>query len=227
MQSGNPMQSPARVKCSGRKKRTKEPCGAWAVSGSDKCRMHGGKGSGRPVTRGRYADVFRGDIRAAYENSLADPRLMDLSETLAALDALVRTLAVRLQNGDTPEFRAEAVSKVDAMIAARGAPDGEAGKKFQELVVFLRAGADQAATESVLFDRLERLTKRVEEANKILHAKQNAIPAERITDLLTILITAVKANAEEKAAARIVADLERAFGDLSAGNRLLDLARRN
>ena len=204
--------------------RTHPTCGARKKSGGrctqgvpaagKRCHWHGGApGSGRPLVHGRYSKTLKGKLLAAYQSSLADPKLMDLSETTAALDGLVRTIAERLQNGDTPEFRRRAVEMVDAMIAARGQPDGEAGKKFQELVTFLRAGEEESRAESILFDRFERLAKRVEEANKILHAKENTIPARKVEELMTALVAALNAHVDESKRRAVLSDLSSTWGE--------------
>lgn len=48
---GIPLQS---RRCGACCRRTGEPCKNWGIRPSMRCRMHGGKGSGRPATTKRY-----------------------------------------------------------------------------------------------------------------------------------------------------------------------------
>lgn len=61
--TGNPQSAP---RCGAHSRRTGEPCRAPAIRGKQRCRMHGGKGSGAPrrnqnaVTSGDYTAKARG-----------------------------------------------------------------------------------------------------------------------------------------------------------------------
>lgn len=61
--TGNPQNAP---RCGAHSRRTGEPCRAPAIRGKQRCRMHGGKGSGAPlrnqnaVTWGSYTAKARG-----------------------------------------------------------------------------------------------------------------------------------------------------------------------
>jgi len=54
--------------CGARARTTGQPCRGLAVTGSPRCRMHGGKGSGAPVKHGAYtkeAKAARAERRRA------------------------------------------------------------------------------------------------------------------------------------------------------------------
>lgn len=61
-------------KCTGRSKRTKEPCGNWAMKGGKVCRMHGG---GTPQARQKAAER-----RVEAEARLAFGRLAEVSSPI-------------------------------------------------------------------------------------------------------------------------------------------------
>lgn len=194
------------------KSRGGEPCQAKVPEGK-RCWNHGGApGSGRPIVHGRYSEVLKGAIREGYMASRTDPRLFDLTETMAAMDGMLKATAARLQEGDTPNFRARALELVDAMIAHKGQPDGEAGKALQALIAHIRHGVSTDEGEAVLLSRFERLSKRSEEANRILHAKQNAMPYERVVELLTALL-AMLPSVLERTRAQSPADQAQAIAD--------------
>lgn len=79
------------MQCAASSKRTGERCNGKAVSGSDKCRMHGGKGSGRPPIHGRYSQAFQKhpELLAAYEAMRDDPHLEETRNEIALLRALL------------------------------------------------------------------------------------------------------------------------------------------
>lgn len=52
--AGKPMQLFNAPRCGAHARRTGQPCKNPAVRGKKRCRMHGGKSTGRPVIHGRY-----------------------------------------------------------------------------------------------------------------------------------------------------------------------------
>lgn len=52
--TGKPMQLFNAPRCGAHARRTGQPCKSPAVRGKKRCRMHGGKSTGRPVIHGRY-----------------------------------------------------------------------------------------------------------------------------------------------------------------------------
>lgn len=50
----NPMQA-----CGASCRTTEQPCRNWAMA-NGRCRMHGGKSTGRPLVHGRYTNAERG-----------------------------------------------------------------------------------------------------------------------------------------------------------------------
>lgn len=83
--SVGPMQSSARC---GAKTRQGRPCQSPQVSGSSRCRMHGGKGSGAPV--GNRNAVKHG----AFDKQMRE-RTMEVRSCLAELSDLEKALGLR------------------------------------------------------------------------------------------------------------------------------------
>ena len=52
-------------RCGARCRRTGEPCRNWGIRPTMRCRMHGGKGSGRPPTSKRYTKARIAGTREA------------------------------------------------------------------------------------------------------------------------------------------------------------------
>ena len=95
-----------------------ERCGAKTRSGGlcqnhptrengKRCRMHGGaKGTGRPITTGRYARVCKPKLQATLMAFLADPEPESTREELAMARSLYCDYLERAGSGDGEEQRA-------------------------------------------------------------------------------------------------------------------------
>lgn len=182
------MQSPkkpdprsARVNCSGRKK-SGEPCGAWALKGELKCRMHLGKkpgtAGGRPIEHGLRSSL-PARLRERADAAHADERLSDLRETASVLSALVQEIAARLEQGDTPEFREHALSLLVQIESNKEGSDAA----WNALAAHVRSGVKEDAGRSLLWERVERLSKRLEEWRKIDLSAKNAVSLDELTKL--------------------------------------------
>jgi hypothetical protein len=146
--------------------------------------MHLGKKpgthGGRPLVNGIRSSLPQ-RLRERADAAAADERLTDLRELIAVLSALVQTVASRIEEGDTPEFRRRALELVDDMVSKKGQPDGEAGKALHALITHIRTGHSDVLAEALLWDRIERMGKRVEELKKIELSAKNAISIDEQT----------------------------------------------
>jgi len=75
------------MKC-GAKKRNGEPCQAPAMP-NGRCRIHGGKSPGRPITHGRYSNSVPKDLSDRYEYFKTDPEILSLKPDLALCRAMM------------------------------------------------------------------------------------------------------------------------------------------
>ncbi|HRI09525.1 MAG TPA: HGGxSTG domain-containing protein, partial [Nannocystaceae bacterium] len=144
-----------RPRC-GAKKRDGTPCPSYPVVGAKRCRMHGAR-AGAPIKHGRYSKHL-GRIREAYEAAIQDKGLLDLREPIAAIDAIVRRLAERVEELDTPDYRRRLL---DLLKESRGADAGKAAAARFTLEELIERGADEDQTLGVLRDSLSELAKRI------------------------------------------------------------------
>lgn len=86
----------------GAKTRTGSPCKNAPVTGSKRCRMHGGKtprGVALPQTKhGRYSKDMPTRLLARYEEAVTDPELLNLSAEIALTDAMTRDVMESLES---------------------------------------------------------------------------------------------------------------------------------
>ncbi len=95
-----------RVMC-GAKARSGKPCRANRESGSNRCRLHGGKSLVGPAApsfkSGQRSELLPERYRLAYERSLADPNQLRGGKDVALLDARRAELLSRLSTGESRE----------------------------------------------------------------------------------------------------------------------------
>lgn len=224
MHDGNPLQASARARCAARSKRSGKGCQNAPCTGSTKCRMHGGKSEGRPLKHGRYSQRLPAAVRAAYESNLTDPTLLEARQTLSLLDSIAQLQAERIEDGDGPTFRAEAMKLVGRYQVELGKENGNPREALRALFDHIESGDARMRAEMDLFELVERYDKRASEATKIELSKQNALPASKLEDLVQVLAAGVKELAPE-VAEKIMDHWARALGPVSHANRLGELAR--
>lgn len=88
-------------RCKAKAKGTGQRCKNRAVAGQQVCRIHGGAGSGRPLTHGRYSMVKRQAIQEKIEQFYNDPNAGDLRSELALLRALLQEYLDRFDDIET------------------------------------------------------------------------------------------------------------------------------
>lgn len=193
-------------RCSAHKKRPKgvdkdvplEPCGGFAVTGWEVCRMHGARG-GRAPEHGRYSKHL-GRIRETYEAARMDRTLLDLREPIAALDAIVRRLAERVDELDTPEYRANLMKLLEESRAGNAEKSCTARAALESLI---ERGADEDRTLTALRDSLSELAKRIEGAWKVKLDKKHALGAAEQRVLFARYLDTVAEVAGLEAAQRV------------------------
>jgi hypothetical protein len=157
-----------------RKRRGGGFCRAKKLKGIDTCRKHGGLG-GRPIIHGRYSKKL-GVLGPAYDESIADPNLLDLREPIAVMDALAKRLMERTSEGDTPEMRRRAMKLLAEARAARADDrNTEADSKLDALADLLRDGISEDRAAAALVETLDRLARRIESFEHLKLARKNAV----------------------------------------------------
>lgn len=191
-------------RCCAKSKTTGSRCSKPVVPGRRVCRYHGGLG-GRPPESGRYSKGL-GKLREAYDESRNDPALLDLRETLALLDIVVKKAAERAANADSPEFRSEALELYET---ARGAATPEEGAAaLNALGALLRRGAEEDKALKALAETAERLSRRQEKAWQIRLDAAMAINARDLVAVLSRFADIVLEEAPKDVAGRIVRRLD-------------------
>jgi hypothetical protein len=127
------------------------------------CKVHGGK-AGAPIKHGRYSRVLK-TWKGAFERALNDKDLLDTRRELALMDVTIEQLLERIEDLDTPGWRASLNETFQHLQAAvRGKRQGDVGGLLKHLGELIEQGAgiDQAARDLMAY-----LDKRAARANKM------------------------------------------------------------
>ena len=158
-------------RCLARKKDGSK-CQTWAMP-NGRCRLHGGKSVGAPITTGRRSKYLR-NIKLAerLEDALGDPKLAEQSENLATLEALICSRMEELGVESSAELWKSANKAFDDLQSSIHGGDAAAVKEaLNSLSSVLRNGLghekrisdvrsliqEQAAVARVEFARLAQL----------------------------------------------------------------------
>ncbi|MDA2916253.1 hypothetical protein MYX64_05355 [Nitrospinae bacterium AH_259_B05_G02_I21] len=159
------------MRCTATSKRTKKRCGAQAVTGSDKCRHHGGLTPRGPTSpnfiHGRYSKFPVAGLEERVEALKHDPELLSLDLRIAELQALRLHLTGAVVDlgsidKDTRDTLHRYIVEEGKLIERRGKLEVQRGLvhiKFLELVISLFL--EEVARELGDRDRAVELSRRV------------------------------------------------------------------
>lgn len=187
----------------GAKTRSGEPCKNRQMA-NGRCRFHGGKtpkGMGLPQFKhGRYSKYMPKRLLERYDQAVQDPELLSLREEVAALDARIADVMLRVDTGESGNMWKVARDAFKALeLATRRKEEIEQGIQFRKLGSILGHGiADYSAWNELkaLFQDRRRL---VESERKRRVEEQLTMTLEEGMNLMTAMTMAVKQNVEDRA----------------------------
>lgn len=161
------------------------------------------------MKHGRYSRSL-GFLAEHYKAALKQPAaLLDLTEPLALMDAMVRRIAERMSTGDTSELRQRALELLDEARSAGVEDPARAASLMMELRRLLQQGVDEDKAMRELRDATEAFAKRAEEAWRILLSRQNSINQQHLVSVLAAFVEIVQSEADGPTTQRVVARIHR------------------
>lgn len=200
----------AEGQCVSPAKSTGKRCKNPPVEGRATCGDHGGKG-GRPIVHGRFAECLTGRVKAAVQASVNDETLFDHAQTVGLLDGLLKEACARASDLDVPEFRKQAVERVQ-LIEALLTDGKDVALAVHSLAELLRKGLSQAIADDRVFRLAERIDARIAERNRIALAKQNSINSVDLVGVMQGLLATIQRLAPPDLAKSIADELEKLLG---------------
>lgn len=182
--------------CHAKSKRTKRRCGQHVLVEGDVCKWHG-KGGGRPIIHGRYSKLPK-RIADAFEAARADPQLLDLSEGVALLDALMQERIGRMAAGDSPEWRKDLLERFDFAITLAAGDPSKLAKVLTACRELLVQGCDSDRAEAAIFAMREKVSARVEELWKIRLARGSVVNARDLAAMRVMELRELRRYLESK-----------------------------
>lgn len=166
-----------------------------------------------------------GEMLAAAQSS---PDLLDLSARLAEIDVVVSRAAQRLEERDTPDFRARARELLDEVREALPTDPAIAAARLGELAALLERGCEEDRALEMFLGSVERMSKRAEAAWNVALARHNAVSAGHIRLILIRFLESARQEFGDDGARRLSARLEgllRMPGNVAPGQQgVVDVA---
>ncbi len=166
--------------CPAKSRTTGNQCGR--KTGGKVCYSHG-KGGGRPIIHGRYSKLPT-RIHDAFEKAIGDPKLLDLAEGVALLDALLQERIARLAAGDDPEWRRNLWDTAELISVHMLSSDwSAAAKALRAHIDLIKTGCNSDKAEAAIFAMRERVSARVEELHRIRLARGSVVNGRDLASL--------------------------------------------
>ena len=184
------------MQCKATSKRHQRQCRNPAMRGLEVCRMHGGKTPRGPASPhfkdGRYSRFLPSRLFAQYCAAANDPRLLELRESIATVDARIVDLLQRVDSGEAGSLWRQTQTAMGRIQRAQARGHGDALEgavgTLQRLIT--QGVADYAAWHEVgeLIEQRRRLCeseqKRVTMAHEVLTVEQAMMLVGQVVDVI-------------------------------------------
>lgn len=189
------------MRCTATSKRTGLQCNGRAVTGKTKCRMHGGSTpsgiASENFRTGKYSKHLPSRLIAAYQETIADPKLWELNEKAGLIDARLVELVQRLDTGESGETWAALKKAWADLKAAINAGDAEETALFMPVVddLITAGNRDQAVWKEIseLINTYKGLSeserRHNENMERMITAEQMMLMFAAVTDLVRQNVT--------------------------------------
>jgi hypothetical protein len=198
----------------GAKRRNGEPCRVWPVKGRNRCRLHGGRtlvGAANGTYKdGRYSRYLPERMAAQYRAAKSDPELLSLKDEVAALDARIADLFLRVDTGESGAIWEELQREWAQFHLVRDL--GDVPKMHVSIAkldrLFARRLSDYAAWAEIA-SLWEQRRKLAESEHKRLIAMRQMITQEQALLLMGAVTDVITRNVPDKQAlSQIIIELQ-------------------
>lgn len=166
------------------------------------------------MTNGRYSGAIP-KFRKLMEESLKNPKLWELQEHLAVLDAAAKHAADRMDELDTPDFR---VNMVRLLKRANSDDEEESDRGLAAATALADRGANEDRAIEAFVSATERLAKRLERAWSIKLDAAQALNARDMVALLARMVDIiVRETNDPEISTRVVTRIDQEIMEGSVG----------
>lgn len=203
------------AQCNAVSKHSGQQCKAHAITGSTKCRIHGGmtpKGIASPNFRhGRYSKSLPDRLVSRYQDSLSDPELLNLTDEIALVDSRLAELVNRQDSKASAKVWNELVEGYNNLAYAFDRNDT---KRMKTILIDIGKVVLQAEYDYRNWDEIRALIDQrrqlVESRRKHLIEMQQMLKVEDAMTLVAALLSSIKEHIKDKNALNAIsADIRR------------------
>jgi hypothetical protein len=192
----------------GAKTRDGTPCRGWAMP-NGRCRMHnGGAARGVAASRflhGRYSAAIPARLAERYRDAEHDPRLLELRDEVALIDARIGDLLTRVDTGESGAlWQHLTTARMELMAAKRAGDFRGQGEALNRILDLIGQGHTDYRAWGELASVLEQRRRLVESERKRLVEAGLMITAEQALALIGAVMQAVKEHVHDQEQLRAI-----------------------
>lgn len=204
------------MQCKATSKQTGERCKQHAKKGMDVCHYHGGatpSGIASPHYKtGRYSKAIPAKLLTRYNEAQTDPKLLELKDEVALLDARLGDMLTRAEQGDSPDLWGQLKATYKALHEAIFVEPNPVAVQASLNVLerLINRGIADWATWHEIQGTIEQRRRLVESEHKRLgQMEQFTTVNEMVTTAQVLLASVITHVTDRKILAAINADFER------------------
>lgn len=210
------------MQCQATNKQTGEQCKRRAVRDKRVCTVHGGltpTGFASPHFKtGRYSRSLPARLSQRYEESEADPRLLELRSEVSLIDARLGDLLSRVDSGESGAlWQALASARSELISAKRTGSQIEQAKWINAILDLIARGHADYAAWSEIGQVLEQRRRLVESERKRLVEMQQTITAEKAMLLIGAILGIIRDNVHDRSQLNAISTAINSLATLEAG----------
>jgi ADP-ribose pyrophosphatase YjhB (NUDIX family) len=210
------------MQCTATSKQSGEQCKRHAVTGSTKCKFHGGAslvGIASPSFKtGRYSKDLPTRLAARYAEAISDASLLELRDEIGLMGVRLGELLGRVDTGEsTQRWQTLQIAYVNLQDAARRTDPLAFRVALNALGSAIEAGSQDYHTWREIMELIEQRRKLVDSEHKRLVAMSQMITAEQAMVLLSVVTDTVRKHVSDPAALAAIASDFRSIITIDAG----------
>jgi hypothetical protein len=193
------------MQCTAKSKRSQQQCRRHATPGRRVCHIHGGKSPIGPAhykhRTGRYSKFLPSRMAAVYDDVRNDPKLLELRDDIATVDARIIDLLQRVETGEAGSLWREALGVMATFRAEQRIQSVEGmTRAFIELERVIQQGADDYAVWDEILQLMEQRRKLCLAEQRRATRACEQMSAEQAMMLMRVLVGIVKKHVPDQAA---------------------------
>ena len=189
-------------KCNATSKRTGEQCKANAVTGSDKCRHHGGKslkGTASPrFKHGRDSRYTLVRLQDSYERNLKDQEIIELQDDIAMLRALTQESFEHHMDVTPWEEVDKAFKELRRSMYRSNSDPQQVNLRLREMGEVIGKGVDERRNREHQMNNLERVSRVVSREHKHRIDEKMAITQEEMANYIAAIVGVITSRVKDR-----------------------------